>query len=150
MKTENMSADELDELINKKSGLLGISGISNDARSVADAAHDGNSRAQLAQKMTANSVKRLIGAYFAELNGLDVLVFTAGIGENDDDIRALVCEDMEALGIKINDEKNRSAPRGEEYEITADGMPVQVFIIPTDEELMIARDAAAIAEMNME
>lgn len=150
MKTENMSADELDELINKKSGLLGISGISNDARSVADAAHDGNPRAQLAQKMAANSVKRLIGAYFAELNGLDALVFTAGIGENDDDIRALVCEDMEALGIKINEEKNRSAPRGEEYEITADGMPVQVFIIPTNEELMIARDAAAIAEMNME
>ncbi|MCQ2478493.1 MAG: acetate kinase, partial [Clostridia bacterium] len=101
MKTENLTADEAENLINKESGLLGISGISNDAAIIADEAHKGNKRAILAQKMLGNSVKKLIGSYYAELNGLDVLVFTAGIGEHDEDIRRYSCEDMEALGIKI-------------------------------------------------
>lgn len=142
MKTENLTADEAENLINKESGLLGISGISNDAAIIADEAHKGNKRAILAQKMLGNSVKKLIGSYYAELNGLDVLVFTAGIGEHDEDIRRYSCEDMEALGIKIDTDKNNNAPRGEEFEITADGAKVRTFIIPTDEELMIARDTA--------
>ena len=150
MKNDNLTAEELDELINKKSGLLGISGISNDARTVGEAAHNGDRRAVLAQKMVANSVKKLIGSYFAELNGLDVLVFTAGIGENDEDIRALVCRDMGALGIEIDENKNLNAPRGVSVELTAPGASVRVFIIPTDEELMIARDAKAIAERETE
>lgn len=144
MKTEGLSADQAEELINKKSGLLGITGISNDARNVADAAHEGNPRAILAQKMVANSVKKLIGSYYAELNGLDVLVFTAGIGEYDEDIRRLACENMDALGIAIDGEKNDHAPRGEEFELTAPGAAVRTWIIPTNEELMIARDAAAL------
>lgn len=148
MKTENKSAEEMDELVNRKSGLLGISGISNDARTVGEASLSGNARAALAQKILANSVKRLIGSYFAELNGLDALVFTAGIGENDSVIRELACEDMEALGIKLDNEKNANIPRGEAAELTAPGAEVRVLVIPTDEELMIARDAADIVEGN--
>lgn len=145
MKTEGLTADEAEDLINKKSGLLGISGISNDARNIADAALEGNPRAILAQKMVANSVKKLIGSYYAELNGLDALIFTAGIGEYDPDIRRLVCADMDALGIVIDPDKNDHAPRGEEFELTAPGAAVRTFILPTNEELMIARDAAALA-----
>lgn len=148
MKTENKTAEEMEDLINKKSGLLGISGISNDARTVGEAANEGNSAAVLARQMLVNSVKRLIGAYFAELNGLDVLVFTAGIGENDGIIRAMICENTEALGIRIDNDKNLNAPRGECVELTAEGASVRVFVIPTDEELMIARDAVSIVKTN--
>lgn len=144
MKNEGLTAEQADDLINKQSGLLGISGISNDARNVEEAANAGNERAKLARKIVANSVKKLIGSYFAELNGLDVLVFTAGIGENDSDIRRMVAEEMEALGIKIDENKNANAPRGDEYEITAEGATVRTFILPTNEELMIARDAASL------
>lgn len=144
MKDEGLTAEQAEELINKQSGLLGISGISNDARNVEDAAKKGNKRAVLARKMVANSVKKLIGSYYAELNGLDVLVFTAGIGENDSDIRRMVCEEMDALGIVIDDSKNTNAPHGDEFEITAEGAAVRTFILPTNEELMIARDAAAL------
>lgn len=144
MKTEGLTADQADNMINKESGLLGISGISNDARNVSKAAHEGNMRAILAQKILANSVKKLIGSFFAELNGLDVLVFTAGLGENDSEIRSMICSELDALGIKIDQNKNDDAPHGEEYELTADGATVRTFIIPTNEELMIARDAAAL------
>ncbi len=146
MKTEGLSAEEAENLINKQSGMLGISGISSDARDVADAAHAGDKRAILAQKMIGNSVKRLIGAYYAELNGLDLLIFTAGLGEYDEDIRRYACEGLDALGIKIDVEKNDHAPRGEEFELTAPGATVRTFILPTNEELMIARDAAALAK----
>lgn len=142
MKTEELTAEQADNLINKESGLLGISGISNDARNVSEAAHSGNKRAILAQKIVANSVKKLIGSYFAELNGLDVLVFTAGLGENDNEIRSMICSELDALGIKIDSNKNDNAPHGEEFELTADGAAVRTFILPTNEELMIARDAA--------
>ena len=142
MKTEGLTVDEAEDLINKKSGLLGISGISNDARSIDEAAKAGNKRAILAQKMVANSVKKLIGMYYAELNGLDVLVFTGGIGEHDEMIRHLACDELDALGIKIDEDKNNNAPHGVEFELTAESATVRTFIIPTNEELMIARDAA--------
>lgn len=142
MKTEGLTPDEADDLINKQSGLLGISGISNDARNVSEAAQKGDKRAILAQKIVANSVKKLIGTYFAELNGLDVLVFTAGLGENDNEIREMICSELDALGIIIDKEKNDNAPRGDEFEITAKDAKVRTFILPTNEELMIARDAA--------
>lgn len=145
MKNDGITADEMDDIINKKSGLLGISGISNDARNVDEAAKSGNKRAALAQKMVANSVKKLIGTYYAELNGLDVLVFTAGIGEHDEKIRKMVCDEMDALGIVIDDDKNNS-PKGDEFEISGDGAKVRTFIIATNEELMIARDAANLAK----
>lgn len=146
MKTEGLTPDQADDLINKQSGLLGISGISNDARNVSEAAKNGDKRAILAQKIVANSVKKLIGTYFAELNGLDVLVFTAGLGENDNEIREMVCSELDALGIIIDQDKNNNAPRGEEFELTAQGATVRTFILPTNEELMIARDAAALAK----
>lgn len=142
MKTEGLTPDEADNLINKQSGLLGISGISNDARNVSEAAKKGDKRAILAQKIVANSVKKLIGTYFAELNGLDVLVFTAGLGENDSQIREMICSELDALGIIIDKDKNDNAPRGDEFELTAQNAKVRTFILPTNEELMIARDAA--------
>ncbi len=142
MKTEGLTPDQADDLINKQSGLLGISGISNDARNVNEAAQKGDKRAILAEKIVANSVKKLIGTYFAELNGLDVLVFTAGLGENSTYIREMVCSELDALGIVIDKQKNETAPRGKEFEITAENAKVRTFILPTNEELMIARDAA--------
>lgn len=143
MKQEKLTPEQAEDLINKQSGLLGLTGISNDAYDIQKAAMAGDETARLAQKIVGNSIQKLIGSYFAELNGLDVLVFTAGIGENDEDIRRLACENLTALGINIDLDKNNHAPRGEEFELTAPGAAVRTFIIPTNEELMIARDTAA-------
>ena len=140
MKNKNMDADEVESLINKKSGVLGISGIGNDLREIMIEADNGNTRAKLAQKMLGNSVKKLIGSYVAEMNGLDVLVFTAGVGENDDVIRRLSCENLEYLGIEFDAEKNANAPRGEVCVISKPTSKVLVIIVPTDEEQMIAQD----------
>ena len=139
MKAENLSADEIEDLLNRKSGLLGISGISNDCRQIAKAAEDGNYRAKLAQKILYNSIKKIIGSYIAELNGIDALVFTAGIGENDYDLREAVCENMDFFGIAINKELNNGL-RGVEKDISADGAKVKTLVIPTNEEYMIALD----------
>ena len=105
MKEKNLSADEIEDLINRKSGLLGVSGISNDFRNVNDAAVAGNERAQLAVKMLANSIKKYIGSYIAEMNGIDALIFTAGIGENADSLRSMVCKDLDFFGIAIDEDK---------------------------------------------
>ena len=104
MKAKNLTAEEAEDIINKKSGLLGVSGISNDSREVEDAAKAGNYRAMLAVKMLANSIKKYIGSYIAELNGIDALVFTAGIGENSDMLRSMICKDMDFFGIKIDED----------------------------------------------
>lgn len=146
MKTDNISAEEMDNIINKQSGILGISEISSDARNVEELALEGNERAILTQRIVGNSVKKLIGAYIAEMNGIDVLIFTAGVGENDFAIREYSCDDMENLGIAIDKELNKNAPRGKEVELTAQGAKVRTFIIPTNEEVMIARDAADLAK----
>ncbi len=143
MKNDNLTAEQMDAVLNKQSGLLGISGLSNDLRNIGDAAKNGNDRAILARKMLANSVKKLIGTYFAELNGLDVLVFTAGIGENDKDIRQMICADMDALGIAIDETKNMTS-KGDVFEISDANAAVRTFVVATDEELMIARDTAAL------
>ena len=140
MKTENISAQEVEDIINRKSGLLGISGISNDCREIWIEANKGNKRAKLALDMLIGSVKKIVGSYLAEMNGADALVFTAGIGENDHDVRAGVCREMSFFGIEIDEEVNRNAPRGEIVDITAPGGKMKVFIIPTDEEYMIAKD----------
>jgi len=141
MKVKNLNADEVEDLINRKSGLLGVSGISNDSRKVEDAAAAGNYRAQLAQKILFNSIKKHIGSYIAEMNGIDVLVFTAGIGENSAETRSAVCKDMEFFGIKINEEIN-AATRGKEVDISAEGAKVKTLVVPTNEEYMIALDTA--------
>lgn len=140
MKTENISAQEMDDILNRKSGLLGVSGVSNDCREIWDAADAGNKRAKLALDMLINDVKKIVGSYLAEMNGADALVFTAGIGENDFAVREGVCRDMDFFGIKIDEEVNRKTPKGEFKDITAPDGKVKVFIIPTDEEYMIAKD----------
>ena len=145
MKTKGYTAQEVEDILNKKSGLLGISGISNDCRNVSEAAANGDKRAELAIKILVNGIKKHIGAYVAEMNGLDAVVFTAGIGENQWNIREKVCRDMEYLGIKIDFDKNRNFQRGIPFDITAEDGKVAVWIIPTDEEYMIAIDTQRLA-----
>lgn len=139
MEKENLTAAEVNDLMNKKSGLLGISGISNDLRSVRQASEEGDERAQLAYDMYSNSAKKYIGQYIAAMGGVDAIVLTAGVGENCDKMRRMIFAGLQPLGIKIDLEKNRAGLRGER-EISTDDSEVRIVIIPTDEEYMIARD----------
>ncbi len=145
MKEKGLTCDEMDNILNKKSGFLGISGISNDCRNLSIAAKEGNMRAELALKIMTNGIKKYIGSYTAEMNGLDALVFTAGIGENQFNIRSEVCKDMSYLGIEIDEEKNENFERGVPFEISAPNARVRTWIIPTDEEYMIALDTQRLA-----
>ena len=140
----HMTGDEVEKMLNRESGLLGISGVSNDFREVSAAAAEGNERAALALKILSTAIKKIIGGYIAEMNGLDVLVFTAGIGENQSNLRAMVCDQMDGLGIAIDAEKNKV--RSEEMNISAEGARVQTWIVPTDEEYAIALDTARLAQ----
>ncbi len=139
-KAKGISAEEADTLLNKQSGLLGVSGISSDCRDVDAEAKAGNKRAQLALDILVHNIKKIIGSYVAEMNGVDALVFTAGIGENDRELRAKVCADMSWLGIEIDENVNASCPRGEIADISAKGAKTKTFVIPTNEEYMIALD----------
>ena len=138
MNNENFTADEMLEILNKKSGLLGVSGISSDMRDIDDACEQGNERAIIARDILYTGIKKYIGAYAAEMGGVDVIVFTAGIGENSATLREAVMKDMEFLGAKIDPEKNKV--RGVEADISAPDSKVKILIIPTNEELVIARD----------
>lgn len=135
---EGLQAGESTEILNKKSGVLGISGISSDFRDIEAAAEEGNERAILAMKVFAHKVRFYIGAYIAELNGVDALVFTAGVGENDIGMRDIICSELGNLGIKMDLVKNKV--RGKETIISTDDSNVKIMLIPTNEELMIARD----------
>ena len=139
-KAEGLTADQVDTILNKESGLLGLSGISSDCRDVCIAESEGNARAALTLKVLVHNIKKIIGSYVAEMNGVDALVFTAGIGENDRDLREEVCKNMSFLGIEINAEFNQTCARGEFADITADGATVKTLVIPTNEEYMIALD----------
>ena len=139
MEKANLTAAEVNDLMNKQSGLLGISGISNDLRSVRQASEEGDERAQLAYDMYSNSAKKYIGQYIAVMGGVDGIVLTAGVGENCDKMRRMIFAGLQPLGIKIDLEKNRKGLRGER-EISTDDSEVRIVIIPTDEEYMIARD----------
>ncbi|MBR2460415.1 MAG: acetate kinase [Clostridia bacterium] len=145
MRTKGYTPDEMDDIINRKSGLLGISGLSNDCRNLHDARENGNKRADLALKMMTNGIKKYIGSYIAEMNGVDAIVFTAGIGENQSDIREEVCADMEWLGIELDIDRNRNFTRGIPFNISKEGAKVQTWVIPTDEEYMIALDTKRLA-----
>ena len=134
----DLSADGMSNLLNKQSGVLGITGESSDMRDVENAAQEGNSRAQLALDMYFYRIKKYIGAYAAAMGGVDIIVFTAGVGENQVGMRADVCKGLEFLGVKFDNEKNKV--RGEEAIISAEDSKVTVCVIPTDEELMIATD----------
>ena len=138
MENMDISPAEASNLMNKKSGLLGVSGVSNDLRSVQEAAKAGNERAALAIDMYAQSVKKYIGIYLAVMGGADGIVFTAGVGENSAMMRTKILEGLEGLGILLDEGKN--AQRGGERLISADDSPIKVMVIPTNEEYMIARD----------
>ena len=144
MEQEGLSTREIDNLMNKKSGVLGISGISNDFRDLDEAASKGNKRAELALEVFAYKIKKFIGEYSAVLNGTDAVIFTAGIGENSTTIRKRILSGLEGLGIKIDDEKNKI--RGQEIDISTPDSKVRVLVIPTNEELTIARDTKEVCE----
>ena len=139
-----MPVKEITDMMTKKSGLLAISEISGDCRDITEAEAKGNKKAHIAREMLLRSVKRFIGAYAAELGHVDAIVFTAGIGENDIELREKVCDYLGFMDVCIDKEKNDC--RGKEVEITGEGSKVRVFIIPTQEELMIARDTKALVE----
>jgi len=135
---ENISFAQIDGILNKKSGVMGISGVSSDFRDIENAACDGNERAKLALNVFVYRVKKYIGAYVAAMNGVDAIVFTAGLGENSAEIRSKVCKEMSFLGIELDDAKNNV--RGKEADLSKEGSKVKVLLVPTNEELMIARD----------
>ncbi|MDD4081424.1 MAG: acetate kinase [Eubacteriales bacterium] len=138
MKSDNIDIDEMLEILNKKSGFLGVSGVSSDMRDVEKAAEEGNKHAQVALDMLVRGIKKYIAAYAAIMGGVDVIVFTAGIGENSPELREAVLSGMEFMGISIDREKNRV--RGKETDISAENSRVKLLVIPTNEELVIARD----------
>ena len=146
IKDEGMSAAEVDSLLNKQSGFLGVTGVSSDWRDVCAAAEKGEHRAVVAKNMVAHQLRKYIGAFAAAMGGIDVLVFTAGIGENSNDMREIGTEGLEFLGIKINKELNNNCPRGEIADLTAEGASVKTLVIPTDEEYMIALDTERIVK----
>lgn len=144
MRQEKISAAAMDHLLNKESGLMGVSGVSSDLRDIEEAIAEGNADAQLARDIFIHRAKKYIGSYVAEMNGVDAVVFTAGIGENSISARADICADMEYLGISIDAEKNNI--RGEEWAIHTEGSRVQVWVVPTNEELSIAEDVVQVVE----
>ena len=143
-KKEGLSLDEMNEVLNMKSGMLGISGVSSDGRDLEAAAETGNKRAQLALDVFDYRVIKYIGAYAAAMNGVDAIAFTAGIGENNIKMRKDVCSSLTYLGVKLDEEKNNV--RGEERIISADDSKVQVLLVPTNEELAIARETLALVK----
>lgn len=142
MNKYGMSADECLNMLNKKSGVLALSGVSSDFRDIENGTEEGNENCALALDKFAYEVRKYIGSYAAALGGLDCLVFTAGVGENSASMRARICEGLEFLGVKLDPEKNNT--RGKEAIISADDSKVTVWVIPTNEELMIAQDTAAL------
>ena len=142
MNKYDMNIDTMLDILNKKSGVQGVSGVSSDFRDLDAAAEKGNEAAQLALDKFAYEVRKYIGAYAAALGGVDCIVFTAGVGENSGSMRASICDGLEYLGVKLDPEKNKL--RGEEVVISTSDSKVTVWVIPTNEELMIAQDTAAL------
>lgn len=141
---ENLDFHGISDMLNKKSGMLGVSGVSNDNRDITAAAESGNKRAQLAVDMQRYQIAKFVGSYMAAMNGVDAVVFTGGIGENDSALRKEVCSYLGFAGVEVCDEKN--AVRGEETLISSDNSRVSVYVIPTNEELVIARDTLALTK----
>lgn len=143
MEKTNASAEEVIDVLNKKSGMLGVSGFSSDLRDIEAAAKEGNSRAELALDVFAGRIHKYIGSYAAKMRGVDAIIFTAGIGENSDVVRARVLEGLQFMGIYVDAELNKQ--RGDERLISEPHSPVKVMVIPTNEEVMIARDVTRLA-----
>lgn len=142
--SDNISVDEVLDICNKKSGILGISGLSSDMRDIDDAADAGNKDAIIARDMLTYGIQKYIGAYTAAMNGVDVIVFTAGIGENGSDLRERVMKNFGYIGAKIDKERNNT--RRKEALISTDDSKVKIVVIPTDEEIVIARDTLSIVK----
>jgi acetate kinase len=134
---------QMSEYMNKKSGFLGVSGVGSDNRDIQEAANKGNKKAQLVSDMLAYEIQKYIGSYAAAMNGVDAVLFTGGIGENSWEVREAVCENMDYFGIKIDKELNRSI-RGKLTKISTPDSKIEVWIVPTNEELLIARDTLAL------
>jgi acetate kinase len=143
MEKENIGPRALNNILNKKSGILGVSGVSSDMRELTAAAKSGNKRAQLAFDMYNYMIKKYVGAYAAVLGGVDILIFTGGVGENQDETRQAICENMEYMGLLLDVEKNKLI-RGKEAVISAPESKVKAMVVPTNEELMIAMDTVEI------
>ncbi|SDY92306.1 acetate/propionate family kinase [Tindallia californiensis] len=143
MEKEDMSISDVNNIMNKKSGVLGVSGVSSDFRDIEEAAQDGNERAKIALEIFYKKVTKYIGAYAAEMGGLDAIVFTAGLGENSDIARKEICKNLSFLGATIDNNKNDGV-RGKETIVSTDGSSVKIVLMPTNEELMIARETKAI------
>lgn len=141
---EGMTLAEANDMLNKKSGVLGISGISSDFRDIEDAAGNGDHMATVALESYCKRVKKYIGSYMAEMGGADAIVFTAGVGENSTTIREMVCNGLEGIGIELDVEKNNI--RGKEAVVSKDGSKIKVLVVPTNEELAIARDTKALVQ----
>lgn len=144
MEQEGISPDQMNNYLNKKCGVYGISGVSSDFRDLEDAAKNGNTRAELALKMFSYQAKKFIGSYVAAMNGLDAIVFTGGIGENSITMRQMICEDMDYFGIKIDEQKNHV--RGKKADISLEDTKTKILVIPTNEELMIALDTVSLVK----
>ncbi|MBQ2974115.1 MAG: acetate kinase [Clostridia bacterium] len=143
---EGWTPAETDKILNKKSGVLGISGVGSDDRDVSAAEANGDERAHLARSIQKYQVRKLIGSYVAAMDGVDAIVFTGGIGENTIDLRADVCNNLSYLGVELDAEANEIMRRGKEGEISTANSKVKVYVLPTNEELVIARDTKAIVE----
>jgi acetate kinase len=141
MGKEGFSIEQMDSLLNKQSGLLGISGLTNDMRELlAEERENNDRRARLAIQIFTGRIQKYIGAYLAEMNGADALVFAGGIGENSAEIRSRICQNMDWCGMELDEEKNRQTVDRREGDISREGSRLRTFVIPTDEELLIARD----------
>ncbi len=145
MEKEGLSPAQMDDILTKRSGILGISGVSSDDREVIKAEEQGNERAALTHDMLAYQIKKYIGAYVAAMDGLDCMLFTAGLGENQADLRRRICEGLSFFGVELDLQRNAAMRGGKEGEITTDRSRVKVYVIGTNEELMIARDTDRIA-----
>ncbi len=148
MKHENFDIDRMMDILNKKSGLQGVSGLSSDMRDVEDAAAEGNKQAEIALDILFYGIKKYIGSYAAVMGGVDVVVFTAGIGENSPELREGVLQNLDFMGIALDPEKNKV--RGKEKDISMDGSKVRILVIPTNEELVIARDTLELVSAKAE
>jgi acetate kinase len=135
-----LSVEEAERQLNKESGLLGLSGVSNDARDIREAAEKGNQDAQLATEVLIDSIRHWAGSFYFKMGGVEAITFTAGIGENDVELRAAVCDGLEGLGLQIDPEANAKAVRGAEGIISTADSKIKVLVIPANEELVIARE----------
>ncbi len=149
MEKENLTPQQMSDILNKKSGMLGVTGISSDNRDIEIAAEQGNELAILSQDIFFYQVRKFIGSYIAAMDGVDAIVFTGGLGENGDLIRADVCKNMKFFGVDIDFEFNKKCIRGKEGELSTPDSKIKVYVIPTNEELLIARDTKALVEQSM-